>query len=118
MDATSPHEEPKPEAAKTRADSVPDHHNATGSAPAATTEPVSEPSPKPTTAADLEAQPEHLPAADADKKVVPVPVAVDSPPLKSAVIQQTINASAATPERQRSWRKRFLRVPVLFRQSM
>ncbi|KAK4444612.1 hypothetical protein QBC34DRAFT_182481 [Podospora aff. communis PSN243] len=118
VDATPAHEEPKPEAPQTLADRVPDHHHAAGPATTAPVEPVSEPSKKSPSAADLEAQPEHLPAADADKKVAAVAPADDTPPLKSAVIQQTINASAATPERQRSWRKRFLRVPVLFRQSM
>ncbi|KAK0638630.1 hypothetical protein B0T16DRAFT_227791 [Cercophora newfieldiana] len=114
VDATPAHEEPQPEAPKAYTGAVPDGVDAPGSAATTPAEPVSEPRPKPPTAADLEAQPEHLPTADADTKTVPV--ADDPAPLKSAVIQQTI--SAATPERQRSWRKRFLRVPVLFRQSM
>jgi len=114
VDATRAQEEPEPEAPATHSGAISDSADAPGPAEATPAEPVSEPSTKPVTALDLEAQPEHLPAADTDKKTVEV--AADPAPLKSTVIQQTI--SAATPERQRSWRKRFLRVPVLFRQSM
>jgi len=116
VDAPSTHEEPKlVEAPTTHTSAVPDSADPVGSATTAPVEPVSDPSAKPATAVDVEAQPEHLTAADANPKVVPA-AADDDTPRKGTVVQQTINA--ATPERQRSWRKRFLRVPVLFRHSM
>jgi len=95
VDATPTHEELQPKALKTYTSAVPDGADAPGPIITTLAKPVSKPRAKSPTVADLDTQPEHLPAADADAKAVPV--ADDLAPLKNTIIQQTI--SVVTPER-------------------
>ncbi|KAK1750502.1 hypothetical protein QBC47DRAFT_365112 [Echria macrotheca] len=121
---SAPHKEPEPaaESEATHAGPVPDNAEPTGATPAKTVEPVSQPVPEPAReTADLEAQPKHLPAAtDEDDTAANKSVAVadTQPPAPQDNVVKTPVPHQLSPERTRSWRKRFLKVPVLFGRGM
>lgn len=118
----------KPQAEAPEVSSVPDAAVAAGPSEAKTTEPDVKPVEEPAREAEIldtkplanpatvessnTASDSHKAAAPADAKQVPT-ATTNSEPVrshdKSDPIQQIVS-----PERQKSWRKRFLKVPVLF----
>ena len=114
--------EPKPATETPQLSPVPDSADAAGSSAPKATEPGVEPSAQPTgLSKDLPAQTEHVAPADDDDnkpkadKSVGFQDAQPATPSKDNV-KSAIQATL-TPERQKSWRKRFLS-PVLFGRGM
>ena len=112
-------QEPKPEETETpHTGHVSDHAEPAGPSAPKTTEPVIEtPIQEPAgEAKDLDAQPEYLAAASDHRASVdkPVPAADPQPPAVQDDQVKPIVAHQVSPERTKSWRKRFMRYPVLF----
>ena len=116
-------QEPEPEKTETsHAGGVSDNAEPAGTSAPKTTEPVVEtPVPEPAgKAKGLDAQPEYLAAASDHDVTVNQPVSAADP--QPAPAQEDQNKSGilhqVSPERTKSWRKRFMRYPVLFGRGM
>jgi hypothetical protein len=117
---------PEPETEASHARDVPDDADAPGNAAPKTAEPSVEPVAQPAGEAKtspIKADPEFLAAAPdvAEDQVPakPATVAVPDPVQLATPTKGSVPAIiSATPERQRSWRKRFMKYPVLFGRGM